>query len=177
MPGLELDLHAHRSPVAIDRVRAGEYQLALVAGRASGLADLVVRPLMDEPMVIVPSGLKALRLSRRRALPIIAIEPHAETWSSLRGGIARLRRERGLRLEVVQRLESFAGIVQMARAGFGHGLVPEGIARALGVRDSCLIRLPQPALTRPVHLLARRRTWERPLVDSLHDALSAVIST
>jgi DNA-binding transcriptional LysR family regulator len=176
VPGLELDLHAHRSPVAIDRVRAGEYHLALVAGRTSGWSDLVARPLLDEAMVIVPAGLKPLRLSRRHPVQVIAIESHAETWSSLRGGIARLRRERGLRIEVMQRLESFAGIVQMARAGFGHGLVPEGIARALGVSDSRLISLPRPGLARPVHLLARQRTWERPLADALHASLCEVVT-
>ncbi len=176
VPGLELELHAHRSPVAIDRVRAGEYQLALVAGRPSALPDLVSRPLLDEPMVIVPSGLEPLRLSRRHPAQVIGIELHAETWSALRGGLARLRRERGLRIEVVQRLESFAGIVQMARAGFGHGLVPEGIARAMGVSAKRLIPLPRPGLTRPVHLLARRRTWERPLADAFHASLCEVVA-
>ena len=176
VPGLELELHAHRSPVAIERVRAGEYQLALVAGRATQLEGLVSRPLLKEAMVIVPSGLEPLRLSKRRPVEVIAIEPHAETWSALRGGLARLRRERGLRLESAHRLESFAGIVQMARAGFGQGLVPEGIARAMGVPAKRLVHLPRPGLTRPVHLIARRRTWERPLADALYVALREVLA-
>ena len=32
LPELELIVNGHRSPVAIDRVRSGEYALALVAG-------------------------------------------------------------------------------------------------------------------------------------------------
>ena len=173
---LRLELHAHRSPVAIDRVRAGEYALALVAGRHERAADLHVVPLLEEEIVIIPSGLQRLRLLRNRMLKAIGIEEHAATWASMRGGLKRLRRERGLRIEVTQRLESFAAIVQMARSGLGHGLVPLGIARALGIPAKAILHLPAPGLSRPVSLLGRPTTFERAPVAAFHASLLACVS-
>ena len=40
----------------------------------------------------------------------------------------------------VASLESFFAVAQMAVSGFGHGLVPIGVARTLGVEDRNLIK-------------------------------------
>src|SRR5687767_13341698 len=48
-PEMEIELHAHRSPVAVDMVRGGEYALALIA-LASAVPDLVSETLVREPM-------------------------------------------------------------------------------------------------------------------------------
>src|SRR5262245_44328928 len=63
-PEVQLRLNAHRSPVAIDLVRSGEYMLALVAGEAPGGTDLEALALGEEEMVLVPSGLERLTLRR-----------------------------------------------------------------------------------------------------------------
>ncbi len=168
-PGLRLRLHAHRSPVAIERVRAGEYLLALVAGECEDAPDLAVRPLLEEEMVVVPSGLRPITPGAR--LPVLAIEPASATWASTAPRIARLGKS--LRLEVIQTVESFAALVQMARAGLGHGLAPLGVARALGVPDDVLLR---PGLTRPVSLVGRRAAFARPRVAAFAAALSSAVS-
>ena len=56
-----------------------------------------------------------------------------------------------------------AGIVQLARAGLAHALAPESMARALGVPEEAIVRLPAPGLSRPVSLVGRRATLARPL--------------
>ena len=80
-----------------------------------------------------------------------------------------------MRIETVQTLQSFAGIAQMARCGFGHGLVPLGIARALGIPDRRLIRFPDPGLSRPIALVGRSTTFARPIVRSFHQVLRKTI--
>src|SRR5690606_29341721 len=133
--------------------RAGECMLALCAG-APDAGDLASELLTDEEMVLVPAGLDPAPVRGRGVLEVIAIEPGSATWRALKPRVARLRRERGIELRVSRSLESFACIVQLARAGFGHGLVPRAMAEALAVPAEALVELP--GLTRPVRLVGRR---------------------
>ena len=175
LPELKLVVHAHRSPVAVERVRSGEYMLALCAGYADW-PDLTTLPLMDEPLVLVPSGLERLRLRAGTKLPILTIEPGSATWRSMAPAIARLKRERRIELRVDQTVESFACAVQMARAGFGHALVPKGIAQAMHVPPKALVKLPAPGVSRPVSLVGRALTLSRPLVSAFCAALQSAIA-
>lgn len=175
LPELELVLHAHRSPVAVDRVRAGECMLALVAGDPDAGDELSSEVLAEEPMVIVPSGLVRLPRGASRALEVMTIEPGSSTWRALKPRVARLRRERGIDLQVGRSLESFSSIVQLARAGFGHGLVPRAMAEALGVPADTLVELP--GVSRPVRLVGRRLALSRPLLSALATRLRAAVLT
>ncbi|MHC4923437.1 MAG: LysR family transcriptional regulator [Planctomycetota bacterium] len=169
--GLTLELHAHRSPVVSDRVAGGEVLLGLVAGDAPRAADLDSDTLPEEEMVIVPSRGRRSALRGRARIEVVTIEPRSGTWPALKPRLERLRRRAGYRLDVVSMLESFATVVQVARAGLGHGLAPRGIARALGVPTRGMVRLPEPGLARPVHLVGRRAALGRPLVAALRAAI------
>ncbi|MDE3001620.1 MAG: LysR family transcriptional regulator [Gemmatimonadota bacterium] len=175
IPQLELDINAHRSPVVIDHVRSGEYMLAICADLREYSADMTSEPLVDEPMVLVPSGLKPFRLRRDTTLSVITIEPHATTWRRLEHRIRALSGGWNIQIDAAQTLQSFAGIVQMARSGFGHGLVPVGIARALGIPEPALVRFPEPGLSRPIALVGRSTTFARPIVRSFHRILRKTI--
>ena len=62
------------------------------------------------------------------------------------------------------------------RAGFGHALVPVGIARAMGVSPQKFQVLDR-SLTRPVSLVARTRTLARPVHRKFWDACLAAART
>ena len=171
LPGLALELHAHRAPVALERVRAGEYALALVSGEATGERDLVSQAVLEEEMVVVPAGLERAALAKAARFEVLTIEASSATWSALAGRVARLEREAGVELAVRARLESFTCVVQLARAGFGHGLAPRGVAEALGCPPRTLVRLPAPGLARPVRLVGRAATLARPLAAAFRDEL------
>lgn len=171
LPGLDLQLAAHRSPVAVDRVRSGELLLALVSGLSDSAPDLASEVVREEPMVLVPSALRRKDVDLAGGVDVLTIEPVSATWRALSRRLGHLQREAGVALRVGRTLESFACVVQCARAGFGHGLVPEGIARAMGVESRRLVRLPPPGLTRPVSLVARPATLSIPLVAALREAL------
>ena len=55
----------------------------------------------------------------------------------------------------------FFSVAQMAIAGFGHGLVPVGVARTLAVPDKKLFKLSGSRLTRPVRFVARKSIFPR----------------
>jgi DNA-binding transcriptional LysR family regulator len=188
LPGLHLDLHAHRSPVALDAVRAGEFALAIVAGKVDAAAGLFSDHLLDEEMVIIGlprsgrSGLQPVRRSRATALPgnlpatlsVLSIERRSATFAALGPQLAALRAN-GFTLEVASELESYAAVVQLGRSGFGPALVPWPLARALGVPRGNARSLPAPGLRRPVSLVGRKSALSRSAVVAFRDALLASV--
>ena len=173
VPDLEIGLNAHRSPVALDHVRSGEYMLALCAGEPGETPELKSEIILHEPMVIVPAALEPIQL--KETLPVLTIEPHASTWRYLERRLRAHSAEWGFRIIVERTLQSFACIAQIARSGLAHGLVPLGIAQSHGIPARSLIRFPEPGLTRPVSLVGRSRTWARPVVRDFHNALAQEI--
>jgi len=170
-PGIALQWAAHRSLVAIERVRAGEVQLALCAGSLSGTTDLSQEPLASEAMVLVPCAGTSLRVRRNRPIDLITIESGSASWQAIRPQLTRLRRD-GYDFRVGRTVQSFAPVVQLARAGFGHGLAPLGIARALGAPHRAL---PGGGMTRPISIFARSRTLARAAVSRWVDALARAV--
>ena len=64
MPSVEFEFHAQRSPVVLDRLRSGEYMVGICTGSPDADSDLVSEVIRQEPMVIIPSGLGALKYKR-----------------------------------------------------------------------------------------------------------------
>jgi len=165
LPGVEFTFHAQRSPVVLDRIRSGEYMVGLCTGMPDSETDLQSEVVRLEPMVIVPSALAPLRYVVGDELEVITIESRSGAWRSIEDDMRRLRLKRSTSLE------SFFSVAQMALSGFGHGLVPLGVARTLGVPEGSLIRLGQHGLNRPVRFVARKSMFSRPLIQSFYEAV------
>ncbi|MDA0762098.1 MAG: substrate-binding domain-containing protein, partial [Proteobacteria bacterium] len=157
--------------VVLDRIRSGEFMLGVCTGLDSIDTDLQSEILMVEPMVIIPSSLKKLRWRRGQNLPVISIEDHSGAWRSFGDAVTKL----GIVREVA--LESFFSVAQLAIAGFGHALVPIGVARTLGVSDKLLINLGNDGLNRPVRFVARKSTYSLPVVANFYKALKSHLQT
>ncbi|TVS10042.1 MAG: LysR family transcriptional regulator [Gammaproteobacteria bacterium] len=162
LPELEFEFHAQRSPVVLDRIRSGEYMVGLCTGSAEADTDLVSEVLRLEPMVIVPSALGRCDYPAVGELPVITIESRSGAWASIEDDMRRL----GIRRETS--LESFFAVAQMALAGFGHGLVPRGVARTLGAPPEKCIDMGRRGLNRPVRFVARKSMFSRPLIQSFY---------
>ena len=135
------------------------------------MTSLIVTPVSEvirrEPMVIVPSGLGALEYAIGDPLEVITIESRSGAWASIEEDMQRLRLARAVSLE------SFFSVAQMALAGFGHGLVPAGVARTLGVSEDEVIPLADEGLTRPVRFVARKSMFAQELVRSFYEEVRA----
>ncbi len=166
LPDVEFTFHAQRSPVVLDRLRSGEYMVGICTGSSDADSDLVSELLRLEPMVIIPSGLAPLDYTPGGELGVITIESRSGAWASIEEDMGRLKIRRSTSLE------SFFSVAQMALAGFGHGLVPEGVARTLGVPASMLIPLGDFGLNRPVRFVARKSMFSRPLIQSFYRVVS-----
>jgi DNA-binding transcriptional LysR family regulator len=167
MPEVEFEFHAQRSPVVLDRLRSGEYMVGICTGLSDYDTDLQSEVLRLEPMVIVPSRLEPLDYQVGDELDVITIESRSGAWRSIEDDMKRLRLRRRTSLE------SFFTVAQMAISGFGHGLVPAGVARTLGVAEARLVHLGAAGLNRPVRFVARKSMFSRPLIQSLFDAVHA----
>ena len=158
LPGLSLELHAHRGPTLVERVRSGDYSIGFCPSIA-GDKDLLVREVAREPMVIVPARLEPWPVAQAGTeVAVWAIETRSLTWEAVAARLSRLPRKLGFGLRVEGRLESFTALVQIARAGFGHALVPIGVARDLGVPSERLVHLGD--LSRPIAVVGRRKAFE-----------------
>jgi DNA-binding transcriptional LysR family regulator len=162
LPELGVELHAHRGPMLLERVRSGDYALGLCPA-LPGDKDLVVRELGREPMVIVPARLEPL--AQATSVDVWAIETQSLTWEAIAMRVPRVKRSTGFAIRVVSRLESFTALVQVARAGFANALVPLGVARQLGVPSQKLVRLGE--LSRPIAAVGRATAFKQAAVSNL----------
>ena len=166
LPEVEFQFHAQRSPVVLDRLRSGEYMVGVCTGSSDSDTDLVSEVIRQEPMVLILSGLKKKKFAVGEIIPVLTIESRSGAWTSIEDTM------RQLKLVRVASLESFFAVAQMAVSGFGHGLVPIGVARTLGGEDKHLVKLSgtdtTPSLTRPVRFVARKSMFAQALVRSFY---------
>jgi len=165
LPDVNFVFHTHRTPVVLDRIRSGEFMVGVCTGYDDVDTDLQSEVLTQEPMVIIPSACKKMCFPKKGELGVITIEDYSGAWRSFRDEVHRLRINREVSLE------SFFAVAQMAIAGFGHGMVPIGVARTLNVPEECLINLGDKGLVRPVRFVARKSTYALPVVASFYQLL------
>ena len=170
MPEVSFVFHTHRTPAVLDRIRSGEFMVGVCTGSDNLDKDLQSEVLTKEPMVIIPSGLEPIEFPKKGELGVISIEDYSGAWRSFQDEAQKLRIKR----EVA--LESFFSVAQMAIAGFGHGLVPIGVAQTLKVPDECMINLDEKGLHRPVRFVARKSTYSLPIVASFYQLLVKKLS-
>ena len=167
LPEVEFEFHSQRSPVVLDRLRSGELMVGLCTGYADAETDLVSEIVRLESMVILPSALIDLDFNIGDRLDVITIESRSGAWTSIEDDMKRLNIHRSTSLE------SFFAVAQMAIAGFGHGLVPEGVARVLNIDEKKWIHLGEVGLNRPVRFVARKSLYTRPLIESVYESIKA----
>lgn len=167
--GLDIDVeyHSHRSPLVIEKVESGIYDAGLCSGKISSPRSMVSENLSPEELVLVaksPEKLGNTGQSRSYSKEILWIEPNSATWKSTRREIEKRN------LSPSRELESFFSIGQLSKAGYGVGLVPLGVAEALGFAKNC-IRPLNPKLFRPVQLVYKKTKLERPYFREIIKAL------
>lgn len=153
-PGVRLAPHTHRSPVVLDRVRSGEYMLGLCSGLEKLPSGVVGETVFKEPMVLIGSSSDVNNIEKT---VLLSIEPQSVTWRSMGGAASTL----GLR--PTQTLETFFAVAQVANVGFGVGLVPLGVARAMRIVPK-KIHLVNPPLTRSVKIIGQKTVYNKPAI-------------
>lgn len=164
-PGIDVDVHAHRSVLVVESVRLGRYHLGLCTDPLAAM-DLIHHPIVEEPIALVNARC-ANRAGRTAAL--ITIEATAASWKA----IEPLIRKHHPRLlsRSLRPVESFSAAVQMVKAGFGDGLIPLGLVFENGLDRGCYRELS--GVKRPVSLLVRKTVNQLASFTRLREQLSA----
>ena len=106
MPSVEFEFHAQRSPVVLDRLRSGEYMVGICTGSPDADTDLVSEVIRQEPMVIIPSGLKPLKYYSGDLLDVMTIESRSGAWGSIEENMQRqkelMKEERRKKVEAYE---------------------------------------------------------------------------
>ena len=165
MPEVSFEFHAQRSPVVLDRIRSGELMVGLCTGSADAEADLRSEIVYLEPMVLIPSGLKPISYQAGDPIKVLTIESRSGAWAAMEEELSRLKLTRATSLE------SFFVVARMAINGFGHGLVPLGVARILSIDAKHLIYMGEEGLNRPVRFVARKSMYSRSLIRMFYDEI------
>lgn len=164
LPGLRVDLHAHRSVLVVESVRLGRYHVGLCTAPPTA-KDLIQHPVLAEPMVLLHSGLGP-RADRRR--PLISIEPTSATFRAVEPLLKQHHPDLlGGRLVPV---ESFGAVAQMVKAGFGDGLAPVGLVLEMGFPRESYRELA--GVERHVVLLTRKTVAQLASFAALRDELT-----
>lgn len=157
--GVALEIHAHRGTNVMNRLRAGEVDVAMTA-EGDGDATLVVERIGAEGFVLVGSP------PETGPIVVVTIESTSLTGAWLDRQLARRRAGMLGRIVVGRRIESFAAAVGLARGGFETALVPSGLAAGGGC-----VRVE--GLARPVVISMRPSAQARPGVAAFVAAVVA----
>ena len=129
--GVSVRLHAHRSILLVENVRLGRYHIGLCTDLPEA-KDLIHHAIVDEPLVLVNSGLSA---KVQRNQPLISIEPSSATWRAVEAQVKQHHAQLFERPFIP--VETFSATVQMVKAGFGDGMVPLGLALEMQLDERC----------------------------------------
>lgn len=157
-----LDIHVHRSTLVEENIRLGRYHLGLCVSPTPD-AHLVYEVISEEPMVLLSNRFNPESESKN----LITIEQNSATWKAIGSNILKHPKLKNYNWIYV---ESFAAIVQMVQEGFGHGLVPFGVALTMGAPKKA-IHLLIPQIKREIKLISRKNISLLPIVDSFKEAL------
>ncbi|MBC7419994.1 MAG: LysR family transcriptional regulator [Bdellovibrio sp.] len=157
-----LDIHVHRSTLVEENIKLGRYHLGLCVSPYVE-NQLAYEVISQEPMVLLSSRFD----SDSESDTLITIEQNSATWKVVGADIMRHPKLKNYKLTHV---ESFAAIVQMVQAGFGHGLVPLGVALTMGAPKKS-IHLLIPNIKREIKLISRKNISLLPVVNSFVKAL------
>ncbi|MBC7741720.1 MAG: LysR family transcriptional regulator [Bdellovibrionaceae bacterium] len=159
---ISLDIHVHRSTLVEENIKLGRYHLGLCISPHTE-SQLAYDVISQEPMVLLSNRFEADSESDT----LITIEQNSATWKLVGADIIKHPKLKNFKLTYV---ESFAAIVQMVQAGFGHGLVPLGVALTMGAPKKS-IHLMLPNIKREIKLISRKNISLLPVVNSFVKAL------
>ena len=158
---VEFELHVHRSTLVEENVKLGKYHMGLCISSSKD-QQVFSSLIFEEPLVLLRSPTETNTL--------ITIEKSSGTWKAVEEKVTRHPKLKNYDLTHV---ESFAAIVQMVREGFGHGLVPMGIAQTMQLNKKDILLL-SPSIKRQIKLISRKNVAQLPVIEDFQKLLKAL---
>lgn len=155
-----LSLRTHRTPVILEKVRAGDAALGICAGQLPAMADLQVTELCQEPYVLVyPQP-----LAPENIVELLTINLHNPANRYLEPILLANG------YKVLMQIDSYFAVAQLGLSGVAPALVPTGLVQSMGIPPSAVQAFPLE-LTRPISLCYRSRSLQRERIRHLYEQL------
>ncbi|MEM7190382.1 MAG: LysR family transcriptional regulator [Pseudomonadota bacterium] len=165
-PDLQLEIRTGLSGELAQAVRSGDLDVALVTAPDLPPEDLDLKPVADEPLVVIapPETKAATDAEMLRGHPFIWFS--RKTWAGQQ--IERRLLDRGLRVRAAMEIDSLEAIEALVRHGLGVSVVP---ASSVGPE---VVQTPfcEPQAVRRVVLAARPRSPKVHLIEALRTAFT-----
>lgn len=156
-PGLSVSLHEDFNGALLDRLGAGDFEIAVCA-QSDAPAEIAFTPLFTESFVaIVPTGhaSEGRRWFDWRSLEGGAVVLTAQR-SSTREQVSRALTTSGMRIEASYQVENMFTAMNMVRAGLGITFVPEAVLDSVPRTGVAIVRVRKPAVRRTIGVAHRR---------------------
>lgn len=154
-----LQISTHHTPVILARVRAGEALLGVCAGRLPPGHGLHAALLRDEPFYLVGE-----EEERGTAASLFTMDLENPVNRYLVAPLAELG------LAPRMQLDSYLALIELAKAGMGPVMLPEGLLALVGEQGQQA--RPLPGISRPIHLIYRPSSLKRDRASRLIQALT-----
>ena len=161
LKAVEFELHVHRSTLVEENVKLGKYHMGLCISSSKD-QQVFSTLIFEEPLVLLRSPTETNTL--------ISIEKSSGTWKAIEEKVTRHPK---LKSYDFTHVESFAAIVQMVREGFGHGLVPMGIAQTMQLNKKDILML-SPNIKRQIKLISRKNVAQLPVIEDFQKLLKSL---
>lgn len=170
-PGLKINLRVATSEGMMQDVIAGRLDTAMVAENSVSSRELLWRPFISEPLVVIaPPG-----TAERRVEEILVSYPYVRFRANV--PLARLiETELGrmnLPLNDIAEMDTIAAITACVVNGLGVSVVPR-IAVIDAGQDMLCLPFGDPPTYRQIGLIQRQKSPRAALIDEFHDHLAAV---
>lgn len=173
-PGVDAHLFDASADVLLDKLHAGELDLALATFETPG-ADIEAQALFSDPMVMVCATSHALagqprvRWSALRDEPMLMLAP----GSGLRALVDRQFESLGQPATTAQEVTHVSTALALAGAGLGVAVLPAYALQVGQVRDVVGVPLVHPTIARAVSLIHLRQRSLSPAARAMQQHLVA----
>ncbi len=175
-PGIEIKLHTGDPDHAIERVTAGDEQIAIAAQPDSLPRGVVFKPIVLSPLLFIGPAKQHVHMPK-------GIPSTAQQWSQVpmilsEGGIARRRmnawfKQRGIKPRIYAQVAGNEAIVSMVSLGLGIGVVPQLVLDNSPLSKEVVVLSVKPGL-QPynVGMVTRKKNLANPLVNAFWQLIS-----
>lgn len=171
-PEIDLDVRETASDAALDALRRGFADIAVVADHVD-TTDFIAHPWLDDRLVaLLP---RSWPMGRRRTIAFGELLEHALVGLPCDSGLSRFLAAQASRSGRVPRhrvrLSGFDGMAQLVAAGIGAAVMPESAAMRFRAEGTRVLALADRWATRKLLVCMTPQGAERAAVRSLADSL------
>lgn len=141
-----------------EEVVLGNVDFGLIYGLGLEMPDLEADLITRDEVVIIPKSLNKTNLNWRSKVELVSLQSDIPTASLVQDLLKDWQSKTKLQAEIINSQHTFISIAVLARLGAASGIVPIGVAKALGI--TTFSSFPKSKVFLPISLVYRTEQRE-----------------